>query len=435
MNFISRSLCLLSALTFVSCTKPDTGDGQTQPEGNTLSIVWEEPQPVKVGSSKVVGGYPRVHRLDDGRLMLSYAASSNGLALFSSDDGKTWTGPKKIMKYQDVSNDKGTARLTAAVPDFAQLSKSNPHHPGRIIYAGNYRPRELKKDGTLGTKGWTTVHPYTISVSVSDDAGKTWSATEHIYLSGIWEKNELVGCWEPFVLELPDGTVQIYFADETPYKKLGSSWQNISVIESFDGGDTWGEVRVVAQNRECRVGMPVVAIHDGYLLLAIETTNYKGQRLHPIVICNQISDNWSEMVGYGSPYRFHPFQTSLESEVAYSGAPYIITTDNYIVYSYQIADWWHPEPGMTPSEQLSQAKKNNEEEHSTLEVQVCPKSEVKDGYFYTMRAPSRPIKMDQSTGKEQAIWNSLCDLGNDEVLAVSQFNNRVYTVRGKIVMK
>ena len=60
---------------------------------------------------------------------------------------------------------------------------------------------------------------------------------------------------------------------------------------------------------------------------------------------------------------------------------------------------------------------------------------MKDGYFYTMRAPSRPIKMDQSTGKEQAIWNSLCDLGNDEVLAVSQFNNRVYTVRGKIVMK
>ena len=103
--------------------------------------------------------------------------------------------------------------------------------------------------------------------------------------------------------------------------------------------------------------------------------------------------------------------------------------------SYQIADWWQPEPGMIPSQQLAQAKKNNEEQHSTLEVQVCPKSEVKDGYFYTMRAPSRPIKMDQSTGKEQAIWNSFCDLGNDEILAVSQFNNRIYTVRGKIVMK
>ena len=90
---------------------------------------------------------------------------------------------------------------------------------------------------------------------------------------------------------------------------------------------------------------------------------------------------------------------------------------------------------MTPSQQLAQAKKNNEEQHSTLEVQVCPKSEVKDGYFYTMRAPSRPIKMGQSTGKELAIWNSLCDLGNDEILAVSQFNNRIYTVRGKIVMK
>jgi hypothetical protein len=321
-----------------------------------------------------------------------------------------------------------------AVPDFAQLSENNPHHPDRIIFAGNYRPRST--DGK--TTGLTTVHPYTISISVSDDNGKTWSDTRHIYMSDRWKENVTIGCWEPFVLELPDGTVQVYFADETPYYSRTDSkksWHNISVIESKDGGNTFRNAREIAQNSECRVGMPVVAIHDGYLLLAIETTNYKGQRLHPIVICNQISDNWSEMVGKGSPYRFHPFQTSLESEVVYSGAPYIITTDNYIVYSYQIADWWQPEPGMTPSQQLSMAKKNNEEEHSTLEVQVCPKSEVKDGYFYTMRAPSRPIQMDQSTGKEQAIWNSLCDLGNDEILAVSQFNNKVYTVRGKIVMK
>ena len=91
---------------------------------------------------------------------------------------------------------------------------------------------------------------------------------------------------------------------------------------------------------------------------------------------------------------------------------------------------------MTPSEQLAKAKDKNNDKHATLEVQVCPKSEVKDGYFRTMRAPSRPIPVVQTEdSKDQAIWNSLCDLGNDEILAVSQYNNKIYTVRGKIVMK
>jgi hypothetical protein len=38
-----------------------------------------------------------------------------------------------------------------------------------------------------------------------------------------------------------------------------------------------------------------------------------------------------------------------------------------------------------------------------------------------------------TTGKDCAIWNSLCDLGNDEILAVSQYKNAVYVVKGKIV--
>ncbi len=431
-------LSLLANVLFVCCEGlPDVGGGAAE-NGTEPVIIWEAPQPVKVGSSKVTGGYPRIHRLNDGRLMLSYSADGDACLSFSSDDGKSWGMPKIAMRSQDVSNAKGSARLTAAVPDFAQLSKNHPIRPGRIIYACNYRPRELKKDGTMGEKGWTTVAPYDISVSVSDDNGKTWSAPRQIFQSEVWDENIKKGCWEPFVLELPDGTVQVYFADETPHYKAGGTqkeWMNISVVESRDGGDTWGKARIVAQNSECRVGMPVVALHKGQLLLAVETTDYKGQRLHPIVIRNTVEENWSSTVGKGSPLRFEPFQTSIASEVNYSGSPYIITTDNFIVYSYQIADWWKPSPGMTSSEQLSQAKKNNEEEHATLEVQVCPKSEVVDGYFRTMRAPSRPIPVNQKTGTEQAIWNSLCDLGNDEILAVSQYNNRVYTVRGKIKMK
>lgn len=420
-----KYLILLTILA-ISCEKR-TDVSANQDAADDVRIVWETPQEV-VGAG---GGYPRVHRLNDGRLMMTYSKSFNGYALFSEDDGKTWpesslTNP---MSKFTASNENGEALLSVAVPDFAQLSENHPHHPNRIIFAANYRPRT--KDGK--TTGKTTVHPYTISISVSDDNGKSWSQTRHLYMSGIWDENVTIGCWEPFVLELPDGTVQIYFADETPYYRIGSRWHNISVIESKDGGDTWEKVRIVSQNGACRDGMPVVAIHEDRLLLAVESTDYSGERLHPIVIQNTIEDNWKVTVGKGSPYRFEPFQNSLKSEVTYSGSPYIITTDNYIVYSYHIADWWTPPAGLTASQQLAQAKQNNDTNHAALEVQVCPKNEVKDGYFRTMRAASRPFPVDQTTGKENAIWNSLCDLGNDEILAVSQYKSCVYIVKGKIV--
>jgi hypothetical protein len=265
----------------------------------------------------------------------------------------------------------------------------------------------------------SSVFPYTIAVKTSDDAGKTWSAMKHVYKSEIWKENALSGCWEPFVLELPDGTVQIYFADETPYKKKGSNWQNISIIESKDGGDTWSAPRIVSQNGSGRDGMPVVVLLDGILYMAVETSE-PGTRLHPIVISSTLEDNWQTPVLTDSPNRFHPFKSSLKSDVVYSGAPYIIVTDNYIVYSYQIAD-------------ISDDKKENDSRHAAMEVQVCLKSEVKDGVFNTMRAASRPIDLDQWT--ETAVWNSLCDLGNDEILAVSQYNGYVYLVRGKIILK
>lgn len=430
--FRSLSITVLLAVLFLSCEKPYqeggsvSGGNSPADDSGDVRVVWETPQ--KITS----GGYPRVHRLNDGRLMMTFSDSFDGYAIFSNDNGQTWkTSVRKCLMSQfDATNGTAKALVSVAVPDFAQLSENHPHHPNRIIFAGNYRPRSA--DGK--TTGKTTVHPYTIAVSVSDDNAKTWTETRHIYKSEIWNEDVTIGCWEPFVLELPDGTVQIYFADETPYYKIGSDWHNISVIESKDGGDTWEKVRVVSQNGSCRDGMPVVAIHDDMLYLAIESTDYKGERLHPIVISNPIKDNWSKTVGKGSPDRFEPFQASLKSEVVYSGAPYIITTDNYIVYSYQIADWWTPPTGLSSSQQLAQAKLNNDANHATMEVQVCLKSEVNARNFIRkMRPPSRPFPYDKTTGKEPAIWNSLCDLGNDEILAVSQYKNSVYVVRGKIV--
>ena len=413
MTSIFRNILILVSLVSISCQQLPAVDKKHPKQ--TLKVVWDAPEQI------VKGGYPRVHRLNDGRLMMCYSSSANDYIKFSDDNGVTWSEDAMVvMKHIVVENEAGKAKVHASNPEFAQLSESNPHHPGRIIFACNYRPFNANSSATGDDKYASSVFPYTIAIKTSDDKGQTWSSMKHVYKSDVWKKNALRGCWEPFVLELPDGTVQIYFADETPYWRVGSKWQNISVIESKDGGDSWGEPRIVSQNGNCRDGMPVVLLLDGMIYMAIESTEEGYDRLHPIVVRSTIADNWKETVGKGSPDRFHPFKKSLKSDIVYSGAPYIISTDNYIVYSYQIAD-------------ASDDRKDNDSHHAAMEVQVCPKSEVVDGYFHTMRAATRPIELDQWT--ETAIWNSLCDLGNDEILAVSQYNGNVFIVRGKIINK
>ena len=119
MQKVFKNLFFLIILA-ISCEKtPDVGGPQD--EAGELRIVWETPQEV-VGAG---GGYPRVHRLNDGRLMMTYSKSFNGYALFSEDEGKTWPVSSKVnpMSKFTESNEKGEALLSVAVPDFAQLSE------------------------------------------------------------------------------------------------------------------------------------------------------------------------------------------------------------------------------------------------------------------------------------------------------------------------
>lgn len=396
-----KMMSLLTVFLFFSCS---TADLPARPKrGKNPVITWQEP--VKIVEK---GGYPRVHRLNDDRLMLCFSRGGHGYVRFSGDNGYTWSEEAKVISGFDASNESSKTFVQVSNPEFAQLSDSHPSHPGRIIYSVNYRPKNEK----------TTVHPYTIAIVTSDDNGQTWSEPRHIYKSGLWSTDILRGCWEPFILELPDGTVQCYFADETPYYSVGESWQNISVIESTDGGETWSKERIVSQNGRHRDGMAVVLLYNDTFYMAIESSGPGGIRLHPIIVYNTLEDNWKNTATFQSPFRFDPFVESLENTELYSGAPYIIQTDNYIVYSYQSSD----------------GADVHDARHSSMEVQVIPKSEIKKPVFNGMRGASRPIDVDQSV-EGGALWNSLCDLGNDEVLAVSQYLHGVWITRGKISMK
>ena len=99
---------------------------------------------------------------------------------------------------------------------------------------------------------------YRIEVQASGDGGIHWA------LRGMIATGH-VGLWEPFLLLLPSGVVQAYYASEEGCKPD----QRIEMRSSSDGGKTWGSPVTVAQKKGSRDGMPGVVRLDKEELLAV----------------------------------------------------------------------------------------------------------------------------------------------------------------------
>lgn len=398
MNKLSLTLLgvAILAAAIPACAK--AGKGKEK-----ISIEWGKPLDV------CAGGYGRVHSIGDGRLMLCYSSGGSDYVRFSTDEGASWGQPIMVMETFDHTTDKGTATLRCANPEFAKLSDGNPHHPGRIILAANLRPKDNK----------STVHPFSIVCSVSDNEGISWSERKTVYASRTWDTDASKGAWEPFVLELPDGTVQIYFTDNTPYYAAGDSrGNNISVVESADGGDTWGPERVVCHSEGGWDGMPVVTLLDGRLYLVVEHKDVRGGSYPMTIQCMSctLNENWPQEISVNSSRRFYPFGIN----PCYIGAPYIIHTDNYFVISGQSAEG---------------SEEPMKDTYSVPEVYVCPISaaSAENEWKWRKMRSSRPMDIDQS--RYSGLWNSLCHIGGDRILCVTQHRGHIYVTPGNIVQK
>ena len=369
---------------------------------HAFEIVWDNPNTLTAGT------YARIHRLNDARLLLSYEKGGQSYMRFSSDEARTWSPPLLAFpRSQQCTPAWGSAKLNACNPEFAQLSKGNPHRPNRLILACNMRPQNP----------FATRFPYAIAIRVSDTLGATWSEMKTLYQSDTRldsDKDTRWGCWEPFILELPDGTVQLYFADETPYHAKRRKYQNISVMESKDGGETWGKPRVACYKASARDGMPVATLHDGYIYLAIES-NRASSHLHPEIISTPLVGNWSTPVLANSPFRFHPDRPCDAYSDFKSGAPYLIQTENYFLLSYQTSEGSACEAS---------------DKHAMMEVLAAPKTEMKSGEVPIFRGRTRPLHLNPK--EERGLWNSLCPLSGDTFLAVTSTNGVLVTIRGRI---
>lgn len=389
--FFATALSPTFCETGIKVSVPSASMGKEIPVSDGgFAIEWDEA--IDLGR----GSYARIHPLKDGRLMAAYSSGGGIVARFASPRNlREWGKPITVARDFVATNGVETCRVFLTNAEFAQLDS------GRLIYACNMRPDRWRHD----------VHPSGIAIATSDDGGKSWSPLKTICAPrlAMAADGRPHGCYEPFVLPLKGGAAQIYFADETPYEKVRCAWQNISFVETSDGGETWGEAKIAAYTPERRDGMPVVMDLGLWRYLAIEVNPGKT-RLHPQIVKCPLRGAWREAE------RFEPLAEPPDWNRVYGGAPYIAATENYILLSWQ------------------QSSLSGKSEATSLAcVAAVPKSEVAaDGKLRT-RGVSTPPGM--VVGKDSMLWNSLCPLDGDAFLLISQVKGRITVYPGRVSEK
>lgn len=321
------------------------------------------------------GVYARIIQLQDGRLMAT--CESGGIVIaFSSDMGRTWSQPVKI-----VTNRNNTPNC---VPDLIQL------HDGTIIVAYNPRPAEP----------YTTDRKFGIRCKRSTDNGATWS--DEIFVNDAQHTfND--GCWEPSMLELPSGEVQLYYADEGPY--TSSDEQQISMRRSLDGGLTWGSVNRISFRAGYRDGMPVpVLLKDGRtIVVAIEDNGWPGYGdFFPTTVRCDIDKNWKRFcVGGDSENRDKTLDLDY-CQLIKGGAPYIRVMPS----GETIISW--------------QSIYNHGGTHTMYTA-------VGNSDARGFKAVSTPFV---TSATDRVMWNSLAVIGDGAVVAVGSVNGRIEMIKG-----
>lgn len=364
-----RNFCLL--LGMIGCALNAWAENVSPYSGSR--IFWDTTSRTTVFSS---GGYARIIQLQDGRLMAICESAGINIA-FSSNNGGQWTAATKI-----VSNTNNTPNC---VPDLIQLSD------GTIIVAYNPRP----------STPYTEDRKFGIRCKRSTDNGKTWS--DEIFVNDAQYTFEN-GCWEPSMLELPSGEVQLYFADEGPYTTNAD--QQISMCRSYDGGQTWSTAQKVSYREGHRDGMPVPVLlkDESSIVVAIEDNGWSGiNNFFPTTVRCPMSINWKS--GYYITGTSANREKTLDMDfcpLAAGGAPYL-----------RVLPW-----GETV---LSYQSNYNHGDKNTMFVAV---GNEKARNFKSL---SNPFITSQT---DQVLWNSVAVIDTGIVVAVGGVNGKIELIKG-----
>ncbi|MDR1809376.1 MAG: T9SS type A sorting domain-containing protein [Prevotella sp.] len=338
------------------------------------------------------GSYARVKCLSNNKLALVYGAGSDVYFRLQNDRNTGW-GSIVTVSHDDANNYNYTNS------ELIELQN------GTLVYAWNARPKILDND----------TYPYKIMIKKSVNRGATWTDEQSLYAAGTVFGD---GCWEPAFLQLPTGELQIYFANENPYRQ--SSEQEISLLRSFDNGATWSGAETISFRAETRDGMPVPVYlqDDKGIAMAIEDNGINGT-FKPVIVHTTVADNWSSgLVAGNSTRRWHALRSDYQLPTGVvGGAPYLIQLHS----------------GETLLSFQSGEGRNTPDTHTYANMQVyIGSNEAKDFSRKSSPFPLLPAEA-------QALWSSLCQISDTTVMAVSSLggmgsgNNGIWTATGHIV--
>lgn len=383
------SHCFLYAL---ACSgkegKIETGkDKQIEPVTDTSAIQWDKSTLVKVATppqGKPYAGYARLVELNDSKLLCVYEADGSIWQVMSNDYGKTWQGAKIIAEREPGIN--------MAVPDILKLKN------GSLLLMYNPRPYDIDP-----------FRRFAIRVKISPDNGLSWGTMQEIYKAGYQFEN---GCWEPSAIQLPDGTIQLYFANEGIFTT--SDEQNISMLSSADNGLSWSsDPQVISFRAGKRDGMPVPLLLRGNQRIAVAIEDNGLGNFKPYIITNTLAEGWKITVDAGSPNRIYAISDPVDNKV-YAGAPYLRQlSSGETILSYQ----------------GTEGRTDNRLENAVMKVMV--------GNDLAQNFSGRTEPFNIPAGKA-GLWNSITILKDDTIVALTSTNGwgngamEVWMIKGRL---
>lgn len=383
------SLCFLYAL---ACSgkngQIETGkDKHAEPVTDTSAIQWDKSTLVKVAAppqGKPYAGYARLLELNDSRLLCVYEADGSIWQVISNDYGKSWQGAKIIAEREEGVN--------MAVPDILKLKN------GSLLLMYNPRPYDIDPS-----------RRFAIRVKISRDNGLSWGAMQEIYKAGYQFEN---GCWEPSAIQLPDGTIQLYFANEGIFTT--SDEQNISMLSSDDNGLSWSSApQVISFRAGKRDGMPVPLLLKGSQRIAVAIEDNGLGNFKPYIITNTLAEGWKTTVDAGSPNRIYAMSNPVDNKV-YAGAPYLRQlSSGETILSYQ----------------GTEGRADNRLENAVMKVMV--------GNNLAQNFSGRTEPFNIPAGKA-GLWNSITILKDDTIAALTSTNAwgngvmEVWMIKGRL---
>ncbi|MES2807504.1 MAG: sugar-binding protein [Bacteroidota bacterium] len=357
---------------------------QSKPPVEGIRIAWDNNTLKKVSAGG--GGYARMIKLHDNSLICVYEAGGSTVCVKSTDDGRTWSAQATVIAPRADG-------VAMAVPDILELKDHS------LLVGYNPRPG----------RGADTSKHFGIKTKKSYDGGLTWADERTLYQADNKFDN---GCWEPAAIQLPNGEIQLYFANEGPYRK--SNEQEISMVRSLDGGLSWSAAVATSFRPRSRDGMPVpVLLNNGKeIVYAIEDNGFKNFK--PYIIRGSVNNSWQKPVGANDDNRTYALTDKLPDSI-YAGAPYLrqLKTGETIL-SYQGTEG-----------------RKNDMNHSEMKVVIG------DNLAMNFNRKTVPFKL---SADKSGLWNSLTVLDEYRIAALTSTSNyttgrggEVWMIEGEII--